>query len=518
MSGADALVSGLSASAFGPNGAVPLYRAEGSRALDALAIQEFGVPGITLMERAGRHAFGAFRRRWPARCRLAVVCGPGNNGGDGFVVARLAAEAGFKVEIFTLQADPRPRGDAGLALERACAAGLRARVAREMEPRCFDAVVDGLFGTGLARELAGEAAGCVERINAVAGPCMALDVPSGLNADTGRVLGCCVRARITVTFIARKPGLYTGQAADHVGELCFASLDVPFDPAARRPPDGWQLAFRDLQPVLGARRGSDHKGRFGRAVLIGGERGFAGAVRMAGEAAARCGAGLTSVATRPENVTAVLVGRPELMVRGVERGSDLEPLLGDARVLGIGPGLGTGEWGRELLAQVLDADAAVVLDADALNLLAADGHLGQRVVEHRAPVLLTPHPGEAARLLSCTVAEVEADRFTAAARISQAYSAVVLLKGAGTVVQVPGHSSVVCVGGHPAMASGGMGDVLTGVLCGLAAQGMSLAAAAVRGTLLHATAAERARAVDGLERGLLATDLMGELPRLARWL
>lgn len=267
--------------------------------------------------------------------------------------------------------------------------------------------------------------------------------------------------------------------------------------------------------MLGPRPRSGHKGHFGRAVVVGGEHGFAGAVRMAGEAAARVGAGLTSVATRAGHLSAVLAGRPELMVREVLGGLELEPLLADVDALAVGPGLGTGEWGAGLLARALQVQAPLVLDADALNLIAADDGLRQAFRRRRAPGLITPHPGEAARLLSATVQDIECDRLAAAAALCEGLGAVVLLKGAGTVVQVSGQAPVICVGGHPAMASGGMGDVLTGVLCGLIAQGLPLPAAAVRGALLHARAAERARAAQALERGLLAADLMAQLPPLA---
>jgi NAD(P)H-hydrate epimerase len=503
---------------FGPARPVPLYGAEGSRALDGVAINQYAIPGLRLMERAGAEAFAAFRRRWPRPRRLAVICGPGNNGGDGYVVARLAAAAGWRVRCFTLAEPARSHGDAALALAAMQAAGLTAQPLSLFRPQEFDAVVDGLFGTGLARALRGDAAEAVARINAVSGPVLALDVPSGLDADTGATPGACVHACLTVCFIADKPGLHTGAAADHVGEICHAGLALPFEPLHRRAPDAWLLRYGDLQPLLGPRRPTAHKGSAGRAVIVGGEHGFAGAVRMAGEATACIGAGLTTVATRAAHVTGLLSARPELMARSVERGRDLAELLGAATVVGVGPGLGTGAWGRELLQAVLEAPCALVLDADALNLLSMDAGYGAGLHGGQRAAVLTPHPGEASRLLGVGVAEVERDRPAAARALSERLGVVVLLKGRGTVVVSPGQAPVICDGGHPAMASGGMGDVLTGVVCGLLAQGMPAPDAAVRGALIHARAAYRVAMARGLQRGLLAQQLMPELQRCGRWL
>ena len=503
---------------FGPANARALYSAAASRSLDALAINDFAVPGFTLMQRAGEAAFAAFRRRWPRRSRIAVLCGPGNNGGDGFVVARLAARAGWAVQVFCLGDYDDAKGDAGKALAALREEGIKPASWHDFNPARFDAAVDGLFGTGLTRDVDGDAARCVQRLNDVAGPVLALDIPSGLHADTGQVLGECVRARLTVTFIVRKLGLYTAEAASRVGEVCFADLDLPFDVLDQCIPDAWQVAWSDLHPILGPRRPTANKGHAGRVLIIGGDQGFAGAARMAGEAALRIGAGLVSVATRSDHATVMPMARPELMAKGIETVADLDPLLANAQVIGIGPGLGTGAWGRSLLAHVLNTGVPLVIDADALNLIAAHASLRAATRARRGPVLLTPHPGEAARLLQSSVPQIESQRFASAAALSESLGAAVLLKGRGTLVHCPGQLPVVCVGGHAAMASGGMGDVLTGVLCGMLAQGMPLQAAAVRGATVHARAAEQISARDRLERGLLASSLMPTLTTLARWL
>jgi len=494
-------------------GASALYRAEDVRALDRAAI-EGGIPGIELMERAGTAAWARFATRWPGCRRLAVLCGPGNNGGDGFVVARLARAEGVDAQVYLLGDPQRLRGDAATALARLTDTGAAPRPLAEFDPRHAGAVADALFGTGLARAIEGEAARAVAAANAGGGPRLALDVPSGLSADTGNALGPVLRADLTVTFIGLKRGLFTGDAREHCGEVALATLDVPPAVHAAVPPAGWRVAPGDLGRPLGPRPRRAHKGHFGHVLIIGGDTGFAGAARLAAEAAARTGAGLTSVATRAAHVAALLAARPELMVRAVDEVAHLGPLLGTASVLAVGPGLGRGEWGRALLARALRTPLPRVLDADALNLLAGDDAL--RALAAQAPCVITPHPGEAGRLLGAGAAEVERDRFAAAEALADRLGGVVLLKGAGTLVQAPGEVPRVVEGGNPGMASGGMGDVLTGIVAALMAQGMPALEAATAGAALHAGAGDAAARAGG-ERGLLAGDLLARLrPLVAR--
>jgi NAD(P)H-hydrate epimerase len=335
---------------------------------------------------------------------------------------------------------------------------------------------------------------------------LALDIPSGLHADTGCILGSAVRAALTVTFIGLKQGLFTADGPDCCGELAFEGLEVP---AAVY---GWQLLsarridwprFADLLPP---RPRGAHKGRFGHVLVIGGDLGMAGASRLAGEAALRAGAGLVSVATRAEHVAALVAGRPELMVHGVSTPEDLRPLLGRATVVAVGPGLGRGAWGRALFGAAVRAGLPLVVDADALNLLAE----GPRQL---ADGILTPHPGEAARLLGVTPADVHADRFAAAAALQERFGGVVVLKGAGSIVRGPGiRPPAVCSAGNPGMATAGVGDVLTGVIAGLLAQGLGADDAAEMGVCVHSAAGDRAAAAG--ERGLIASDLLGPLRAL----
>ncbi len=480
-----------------------LYRAEDVRELDRLAIEEAGIAGLVLMTRAGQALFDELRYRWPRARRILVFCGGGNNGGDGYVVARLAQQAGLTPILVALSEPAALRGDAALAWQQAREAGL---VCTTYYPHLFngvDLVVDAIFGTGLDREVAGDYAEVIRAINRSGVPVVAVDTPSGLHADSGRVLGVAVRAALTVTFIALKRGLFTADGAELCGELIFSGLDVPewiyqkVAPAARR------IDWGAMTDLLGRRPRNAHKGSFGHVLLIGGNHGMAGAVRMSAEAAVRTGAGLTSVATRPEHVATMAAARPEVMWHGVEAVSDLSEMMARATVIAIGPGLGHDDWAQALLMLALGSDLPLVVDADALNLLAEypDGSHSNWVI--------TPHPGEAARLLGSTTEEVNRDRFAAVERLHRHYGGVALLKGAGSLVCDAAGAISLCSDGNPGMASGGMGDLLTGVIAALIAQGLPLDEAARAGVALHAAAADRA-AQEG-ERGMMATDLLPHL-------
>ncbi len=356
-----------------------------------------------------------------------------------------------------------------------------------------------------ARPLKGAIREAVEALNAGTAPVFAVDVPTGVNADTGAVMGTAVGAGATATFIGLKLGLFTGEGPACCGPVDYDDLGVPgnifhgIEPAAARITDDF------LAGVLAPRGRTAHKGHFGHVLVIGGELGMGGAARLAGEAALKSGAGLVSVATRGEHVPGLVAGRPELMARGVERPEELAPLVERATVIALGPGLGTGEWGRALWEAALDTGLPLVLDADGLNLLA-------EFRRERADWILTPHPGEAARLLGCDTAAVQADRPAAVREIAQACRAVVVLKGAGSLVAAPDGRLRLCDRGNPGMATGGMGDVLTGLVAGLLAQGLEPFDAAAAATALHARAADRAAA--GGERGLAASDLFGPLRSL----
>ena len=491
-----------------------LYRARDVRELDRRAIEEEGIPGIELMERAGLESFRVLRERWPAARRIAVVAGPGNNGGDGFVVTRLAAREGLSVSVGLVGDATRIGGDAATAYRRMLDAVPGSAPTSDSGggvAEMADIVVDALFGTGLARELSGPAAAAVCAMNASPAPVLALDVPSGIHADTGRVLGCAVRAAATVSFIGLKQGLFTREGREHAGAITYRDLGVPARVFERVAASARRVAFEDCAGTLEPRPRDAHKGRFGHVLVVGGDRGLAGAARLAGEAAARTGAGLVSVATRPEHVGALVGSRPELMVHGIDSPDALGPLLDRATVVAVGPGLGRGEWGASLLGQVVAADRSLVIDADAINLL-ADGTVEWPHDAARA-VVYTPHPAEAGRVLGQPAAALESDRFSTARALAEAHPGTWLLKGAGTIVAGPGTLPRVCEGGNPGMASGGMGDVLTGIVAALLAQGCGALDAASAGACLHASAADAA--APGGERGMLASDVIAELRPLA---
>lgn len=478
-----------------------LHDAAQVRALDA-RLMAAGTPGAVLMQRAAQAAWRALRRRWPQLRKLCVLAGPGNNGGDGYLLAAIARRAGWDVQVYSLADPARLRDAAAQAYAEACAQGV------QVQPWHAEAVLDGLLvdamlGTGLAGELREPYATAVARVNASGLPCLALDIPSGLCADTGRLWGAAVRADLTVTFIALKLGLFTGAGPDQVGELCFADLQADAALCAAAPAMAQRLTAGNLQR-LPARPRTTHKGRCGRLLVVGGERGYGGAALLAAQSGLRGGAGMVSLATREEHVAGALARCPELMVRGLLSSGQLLALLPGHDVLVVGPGLGQGAWGRSLLTAAAQFEGAQVWDADALNLLAAGR------VQIRAGAVLTPHPGEAARLLGCSLAEVQDDRPAAALRLAQRYQAVVVLKGAGSLV-TDGHTLCLCEHGHPAMAGPGLGDVLAGLIGALLAQGLAALPASELAVWLHARAGER---LGQAGRGLLASELVGVIREL----
>ena len=478
-----------------------LYRADQIREAERFAIDELGIPGLQLMRNAGQAAFIELRRRWPDCRMLEVFCGSGNNGGDGYVLAGLALQAGFKVNVHAIGDVDALTGDARISCrDFKQAGGAVGKFSANLSLPGECVIVDALLGTGLNRQVGGDYATAIAAINAAAGRVLAVDLPSGLHADTGCAMGDAVKADATVTFIGLKCGLFTGRAADYCGEIILADLAVPeqvfagIDPAAR-------LLNKLLPPP---RSRCAHKGNFGHVLLIGGNHGYSGAIRLAGEAALRSGAGLVSVASRAGHSAVLNIGRPELMCHGVENPEQLRPLLDKADVLVIGPGLGQDEWAQTLFAAALAGGRRAVVDADALNLLA-------RQPRKSGDWVLTPHPGEAARLLACSTSDIGADRYAAVAELQRGYGGVCVLKGAGSLI-ADGQGVQVATTGNPGMASGGMGDVLAGTIGGLSAQGLSPGDAARLAVYVHGEAADRAAAEQG-ERGLLAGDLLPWLRR-----
>jgi len=479
-----------------------LYRAEQVRALDRCAIEQHGIDGNILMERAGGAAFALLRQRWPEARRLCVLAGAGNNGGDGYVVARLAHEAGLAVRLLQLGDHGGLKGEAAAAAHAYAEAGGQAEPFRRLPNDC-DLIFDALLGTGLERPVREQWADAIAQCNGAQAPVLALDIPSGLHADTGRVLGSAIRAAATISFIGLKQGMLTGLGPDHCGAIHFDALEVPAAIYATQVLAARRIDWQKECELLPRRRPGAHKGDFGHVLVVGGAPGMTGAPRLSGEAALRSGAGLVTIATHPEHAAVVNLNRPELMVRAVADADALRAAASRASVIAIGPGLGQDEWGRALFAAALALGRPLVIDADGLNLLAQDP-------QRRDDWVLTPHPGEAARLLDRGVAEIEADRFAAVAALQQRYEGTVVLKGAGSLIQGPGaRPPAVCSDGNPGLASGGTGDALTGIVAALLAQGLEPPRAAEAGVCLHAAAGDRAAAQG--QRGMLAADLIDAL-------
>lgn len=457
-----------------------------------------------LMERAGGAAAATALAMLPPAGQPLVLAGPGNNGGDAFVVARLLREAGrdpcvvFAGSAERLPADARRAHDAWLA-----AGG---RTVDAIPAQAFALAVDGLFGIGMTRALAGRHAELVAEVNALGVPVLALDVPSGLDADTGRVLGCAVKATRTVTFIALKPGLLTADGPDYCGQIAVHALDL--DCADE---DGRVLTPDDFRAQLAPRRRNSHKGSFGSAGIIGGAAGMAGAALLAGHAALKLGAGRVYVGMLER--LAVDAAQPELMLRA----ADEIPAL--ATALAVGPGLGQSPRAVSLLRRAIDAPLPLVIDADGLNLVAAHPVLQKRLAARSAASVLTPHPTEAARLLGTDIGTVQADRISAALELARRFDAEVVLKGCGSVLAGADGRWRINTTGNPGLASAGSGDVLTGCILALLAQGWPAPAALAAGVHLHGAAADLLVA-DGIGPvGMTANELVDAARRvLNRWL
>jgi len=506
---------------------VRLCGADEMRAIDEAAIRGLGITGLALMERAGAAVAAAAAALSP-RGRVVVLCGGGNNGGDGWVAARLLWKAGRDVRVHALVPRDRLAGDALAACEAAEQAGVPAAALEDaslVEARPGDVVVDALLGTGLARPPEGVFAAAIARIEALrerGARVLAVDVPSGLSADTGRPLGPCVRADRTVTFAFWKRGLALAPGAELAGEVEVADIGIPAEAAARVPVGAELLLEEEARALVPPRAPDAHKGSAGRVLVVAGSPGKTGAAHLALCGALRGGAGLVTLAAREEVLSLALAGRPEAMSvplpgHGPLGAADLPALAAAARgadALAIGPGIPRGPETAGLLRDLLEAvRLPAVLDADALNALAERRGVGGLP----APAVVTPHPGEMARLCGLSIAEVQADRIGLAAAKARGWGCVVVLKGAGTVVADPAGPPAVIASGNPGMATGGTGDVLAGLIAALLAGGLDARAAARAGAYVHGAAGDRAARRQG-QRGLVAGDLADALGEVwAAW-
>lgn len=462
----------------------PIYLTAGIRAIEAAASAGKNPP--KLMEKAGLAAAEIARDISGGTGKpVLVLAGPGNNGGDAFVVARHLKKWYFKVTVAYAGDEKKLAADARAALAAWRKAG-GAVIPTLPAARQWGLIVDGIFGIGLERDVSGRYAEWIASINNLGAPVLALDVPSGLHSDTGRVMGCAVRATHTATFIALKAGLLTLDGPDHCGEVRLCALDL--DATALRPAPGSLIGPDMLAGTLTPRRNNTHKGDYGSVGVIGGDHGMVGAALLAGRAALKLGAGRVYLGLLAGDAPLLDAGQPELMLRS----ADEVLKLGHLSTLAIGPGLGQMPDAAFYLGWALESSLPLVLDADALNLIAADRHLADLLKRRKTATLLTPHPAEAARLLGSSTREVQNDRVAAALALAKTFGSFVVLKGTGSICAAPDGTWQINTSGNPGMASAGMGDVLTGMVAALLSQGVEPRTALLAGVCLHGAAADRA--------------------------
>ena len=492
-----------------------IYLAQQVRELDRITIEEKGIPGIKLMRSAAQACVDVLLGQAPSPGKVSVLCGSGNNAGDGFIIAGLLANRGIEVTVGLVGKVPSGETDAGKAYGYCCEAGVEILTA-ELSLQNSAFVVDALLGTGLIGPVRPEYQQVISAVNLHDCTVLAVDLPSGLCADTGNILGACIKADMTVTFIGRKLGLLTNDGPEVVGELNFADLSVPGSVFDAIEPSVRMLSYEDQIRKLPVRNRNAHKMNHGHVLVVGGDQGMAGAVAMAAEAAMYSGAGLVSVATHPTSVNSLVARRPEVMTKSVTTPDELKALINRATVIVVGPGLGNeslgndglggdSAWGSELFDIVLESELPMIIDADGLNRLS---RLPQQSTR-RDNWILTPHPGEARNLLG---KNVQVNRLASVKQLQEKYGGVCLLKGAGTLI-ASRHDVWLCPYGNPGMSVAGMGDVLSGIIGGLVAQGLDMHDAACLGVIVHSLAADNITARQG-ERGLLATQLLPEIRKL----
>lgn len=477
----------------------PLFHTNQIRDCERIAITDLNISEQELMEQAGKAAFSALKQFFPLSKKIHIYCGSGNNAGDGYVLAHLAHQAGYDVAINQYKSTDNLPPAAKAAAFAALDAGLDCKPLTHEIDQDVDLIIDALLGTGLSGAVNEAISTAIHQINNSLLPVLSLDIPSGLNADTGCVMGACVQATATITFIGCKLGLMTMDGPDYCGKIVCHDLGLTaclkkIEPAAR-------VLSTELSAVLLPKRLKNcHKKAFGHVLVAGGGLGMPGSVLLAANAALRVGAGLVSIATRPEYANGAIGCLPEAMIHGITRASEMDSLIENATVCVLGPGLGTDKWAMRLFQSILASKKTLIVDASALRILAKNPEI-------RSNWVLTPHPGEAADLLACSVRDIQNDRYQSVAALQVKYGGNVVLKGVGSLIRTAEPETYLCNAGNPGMATAGMGDVLSGAIAGLVAQGLSLADATKLAVNIHARAADKAVAKKG-ERGLIASDLM----------
>lgn len=510
-----------------------LYKVDSIVQLEQVAINAHGISAYELMQRAGAAVFSVIKQNYSHCKKILMLCGAGNNAGDGYVVAKLAKQAGYDVQLVSLVNPDTLKGAAQLAYQD-CAAVVDMNAVKKNNLSVIDdaqLIVDALLGTGLTRDVSPEWSKWIDAVNLSSKPVIAIDIPSGLIADTGHIAGAAIQADVTVCFIGLKQGMFTAQGKDVCGDIVFNDLSLPDEVYSSVKNDALLINKIDYS-LLPKRKPSSHKGCFGHVLIVGGNEGMPGAVILAARAALRTGAGLVSIITAAKNIEVISSAVPEAMIRSCDIAS-VESLFNETFVsavthVAIGMGLGQDAWSEKLLQHCVRLNKPLLIDADGLNLLAK---LGLKVT---SKLIITPHPGEASRLLGdkllapellnqvekISSETIQRDRFDAIKKIhalfKESESCVAILKGSGTLI-FDGQTIAVCDVGSPAMAAPGMGDVLSGIIIALMAQQandaeIALAEIATLGVCLHAAAAELV--IEGKTRGLLASDVVDKLPEV----
>lgn len=476
-----------------------LYLADQVRQHEKQAAQQCGIEMYSLMQKAGESVFKHSLSIFSKADNYLVLVGIGNNAGDGYITAAAAAKSGKSVTLCSIDPQREVHGDAARAREAWLQLGGSIECFSEARLGNADVIIDALLGTGISGAVKPAYCEVIDAVNASSKPVISVDIPSGLCSDTGVALGCCIKADVTVTFVGIKQGLTTGSGKQYCGKLVFEALGIGKAFANIARSDATILDIKYLKG-LGSRAVNSHKGNFGKLLCIGSNSGMSGAIRLSSEAALRSGAGMVKVFAHSNSMVQISAGRPELMVIN----SGLESALEWANSIVIGPGLGTDEWAIGVFNKVIDYcrkhSKPIVIDADALNLIAAN-----ELFDALPLCIITPHSGEASRLLETSIEAIESNRFKYARLCAERYDATCILKGAGSIIDNQQHAWV-CRHGNPGMATAGMGDVLSGILGALVAQGLSTDTACQYGVSLHAKAGDIVANKYG-QRGLMASDL-----------
>ncbi|MDO6713334.1 NAD(P)H-hydrate dehydratase [Aliiglaciecola sp. 2_MG-2023] len=483
-----------------------LYTAQCVREGEVEAAKQMSIPLYDVMLIAGEKLFQWIQKHFDHQTNILVVVGTGNNGGDGYVAASLLLDDGYKVSLASIDPARQLSGDAALAQKSWVASGGEVADIRLLDTEHFELIVDGLLGTGLNGPVSSAYQSVIQRINQSAAHILCIDIPSGLDANTGATLGASINADTTITFVGIKTGLVTANGKQKSANLIFEELNIGETFAHLTEPKARLVEYADFAP-LPSRALYSHKGNNGKLLCIGGNNGMAGAIRLTAEAAIRTGAGLVKVYCHPSSASSIVQGRAEIMASS----ENLLQLLDWADCIVFGPGLGQTTWSQEtfnqLLSYLVDQDKPLVIDADGLNLLSQQLH-----ALNLSYLIMSPHSAEAARLLNISIESVENDRYQAASKLVETYGGNCILKGAGSIVHGP-LGTYVCANGNPGMSTAGMGDVLSGVLGSLAAQGMTATDASLYGTCIHSAAADLVADNFG-QRGMIASDLFDYLRQL----